>query len=81
MIPVVDNRPSSEDCRLRTLRPGATFLWNEYLCVVVDAKGAPGAHAKDDNHILCLAIGSAQLVDIGVSAQVTPCECEIDIIA
>lgn len=80
MIPVTDNRPGAEDCRLRTLGPGQTFLWNEYLCVVVETTGAR-AHAKDDNHILCMALRSAQLVDIGVSALVTPCECEVTIVA
>lgn len=80
MIPVIDNRPSAEDCRLRTLGPGQTFLWNEYLCVVVDTTGAR-AHAKDDNHVLCMALGSAQLVDIDKHATVTMCDCEIDIVA
>ena len=80
MIPVIDNRPSAEDCRLRTLRTGDTFLWKEYLCVVVDTRGS-NAHAKDDDHLLCMVLRSAQLVDIGVSALVTPCECEVTIVA
>lgn len=78
MIPVIDNRPSAEDRRLRTLRPGDTFLWKEYLCVVVDTRGS-NAHAKDDDHLLCMVLRSAQLVDISKHAEVTPVECEINI--
>lgn len=80
MIPVIDNRPSANNRTLHVLGPGETFLWNEYLCVVVNTTGVK-AHAKDDNHVLCMAIASAQLLDISRYAEVTPCDCEIDIIA
>lgn len=80
MIPVTDNRPGTIDCKLCVLKPGETFLWNEYLCVVVNTTGVK-AHAKDDDHMLCMAIGSAKLVDISKFATITQCDCEIDIIA
>ena len=80
MIPVIDNRPSAEDRPLYGLRQGDTFIWNEYLCAVVNTTGAH-AHSKDDGHVLCITIGSAQLLDIDKYATVTPCDCEINIVA
>ena len=80
MIPIFDRRKDDAECSLGSLVPGQTFLWNEYLCVVVDTTGT-SVQAKNDEHILCMALGSAQLVDIDKHATVTMCDCEINIVA
>ena len=76
MIPIFDRRKDDAECSLGSLVPGQTFLWNEYLCVVVDTTGT-SVQAKNDEHILCMALGSSQLVNIGRLAQVERVECEI----
>ena len=79
MIPVFDRRKEDAECSLEALAPGQTFLWNDYLCVVVNTTGT-SVQATNEEHILCMVVSSGQLAYIGRLAQVERVECEIAII-
>ena len=76
MIPVIDDRLGDE-VSLCSVGFGDTFIWNEYLCQRVNPTGIDFDLKPD--HLLCITIGSGQMVQIGRLANVTPCKCEITI--
>jgi len=79
MIKIKDNRLGPE-VNLCELKPGDTFIWNEYPMIVINFDSRTDfVKAVKEDHIPCMALASGQYIDINRVAWVTPIVVEMSI--